>query len=440
MTGTLLIALILLIDQMNVCSAKEDGLRVLISSHTNVAVDRILLGLKDRGFESFMRLGSLKKIDKAILKHSIHSGSSSSSDTMMQLKEMLKDATSTQDRKLIQSEIDLHSKGEERRRRKALLSLPVIGATLAALSDLSCPLFTQPETSPAPPAFQLLILDECSQMTEPHSISPILRSNVKYLIACGDPCQLPPVISPPSQLTVQDRIPSSGLLRPMFARLKDMGHETNLLRTQYRLHPTLSQIPIKHFYSSQLINGITETDRASILGPQFPPLSFCNLSGGNCQKGPGAKSNYNIAEAKIIAKMVSDISLKVDLSQPSTLGVICFYVSQVDAVKREIETVFSGLQLNDNCKPEVMVSTVDSFQGQEKEIIILATTIDKPNSNANIFIADTSRLNVALTRAKRHLIIVGCKEVLKGSSDVWCDLTEKAINLTTDHMNHNIYI
>lgn len=429
--SSLLIAVILLIDQLN---ESKKNFRVLISAHTNIAVDRILTGLMAQGFTSFMRLGSLKKINKSILQHSVHS--SCSSDSLSELKEMLRDAGNEKDKNIIQAEIDAFSKGEERKRKKALMTLPVIGATCCALLEPSCPLFADPQPPNTSSSFQLLILDECSQMTEPLSLAPILRSKAKYLLACGDPCQLPPVLVSPSQLTsVNSSLPPDsfcGLARPMFVRMRQLGHPSVLLRTQYRLHPDLSFIPNKHFYNSRLIDGVSPEDRESIIGPVFPTLSFCSIKQGGCQVDARTKSSFSRPEASLIANLVNDISLKIDLNKCS-LGVICFYNAQVEAIRKEIDRVMLSLDQGGStteAKFQIQVSSVDSFQGQEKEIIILATTIDKSSS----FVSDPCRLNVALTRAKRHLVVVGVSEALRQTSPVFDEIIKRATRLTKDHV------
>jgi superfamily I DNA and/or RNA helicase len=96
----------------------------------------------------------------------------------------------------------------------------------------------------------VVVLDEASQITEPTSLVPVLRSRCRYVIAAGDPLQLPPVIAHPAHLTAAAGAAAAaaaaavraghgggaagGLLRPLFVRLTDLGHSPNLLRWQYR--------------------------------------------------------------------------------------------------------------------------------------------------------------------------------------------------------------
>ncbi len=107
--------------------------------------------------------------------------------------------------------------------------------------------------------FDVVVLDECSQMTEPVSLIPLLQAKARLLVAAGDPCQLPPLIASPAQVSAacsgQQQGQQQGLLRPLFKRLADMGHSCFLLRTQYRCHPQLSRIPNQCFYQGPLTPG-----------------------------------------------------------------------------------------------------------------------------------------------------------------------------------------
>jgi superfamily I DNA and/or RNA helicase len=121
--------------------------------------------------------------------------------------------------------------------------------------------------------FDVVILDECSQMTEPVSLIPLLQARCRLLVAAGDPCQLPPVIASPVHVTPgpgqgqgqgQGQGAPQGLLRPLFRRLAELGHSTFLLRRQYRCHPLLSAVPNSCFYQG-------ESNESSPL----PPLLHC---------------------------------------------------------------------------------------------------------------------------------------------------------------------
>ena len=144
--------------------------KVLISSTTNVAVDRILLGLLSLGFDRFVRVGSVRKIAKPILPFSVHAAHSENQE-LRSLQEMLKSPELTSSEKNdVRKSIQLIKSGANQRR---LQQVRVVGATCA-----SCPFKCL-----AGSTFSVVILDECSQITEPASLLPIARYyTTSYLI------------------------------------------------------------------------------------------------------------------------------------------------------------------------------------------------------------------------------------------------------------------
>ncbi|XP_052214984.1 protein ZGRF1-like isoform X3 [Dreissena polymorpha] len=347
--------------------------KLLISSTTNVAVDRILMGLLDLGFEDFVRVGSVKKIAKPVLPYSVHA-SGTESQELKDLQEMLRcpDLTATE-KSHIRKGIEKHRKGEN---KKKLGRVQVVGATCA-----SCSLTTLQNMQ-----FPLVLLDECSQMTEPASLLPVARYQCQKLILVGDPKQLDPTIEG------ADSVHANGLEQTLFDRLILMGHIPTLLRTQYRCHPHISAIANSLFYGGMLTDGVTETDRKPLL-PFLPTLCYYDVSRGT-ETSEGAGSFYNEAEAGFVVFLLQTFVL-CGLGT-ERLGVITLYRGQVTRIN---DLLSSG----GGDSKGVQVSTVDAFQGGERDIIILSTVRTKGMG----FIDNDKRMNVALTRACHHLLIVG---------------------------------
>ncbi|XP_053387906.1 uncharacterized protein LOC123563456 isoform X2 [Mercenaria mercenaria] len=222
--------------------------KLLISSTTNVAVDRILIGLLDLGFEDFVRVGSVKKIAKPVLPFSVHA-SGTDNQELKDLQEMLRSGDLTAAEKShVRQSIEKHRLGEN---KKKLGKVRVVGATCASCS-LTC--LNNME-------FPLVLLDECSQMTEPASLLPVAKFGCQKLLLVGDPKQLDPTIQG------ADAAHQNGLEQTMFDRLIRMGSVPTLLRTQYRCHPNISAVANKLFYGGMLEDGISEADRK--------PLKYC---------------------------------------------------------------------------------------------------------------------------------------------------------------------
>ncbi|XP_053556164.1 protein ZGRF1 [Bombina bombina] len=350
--------------------------KLLISSSTNVAVDRVLLGLLDLGFDKFIRVGSIKKIAKPVLPYSLHSGSENDSEQLKELLALLKEDLMPVEKAYVRKSIEQHKLGTN----KVLLGqVHVVGATCA-----SCPFACLSNLK-----FPLVILDECSQMTEPASMLPIARFQCEKLILVGDPKQLSPTIQG------SEAAHEKGLEQTLFNRLCLMGHKPVMLRTQYRCHPTISAIANYLFYEGQLLNGVSEEDRLPLLD-WLPTLCFYNVNG--TEQMEGNNSFLNVEEANFTIKLIQ--SLIASGVQGSVIGVITLYKSQMHTICRLLNST-------DLCDPTemkaVQVSTVDAFQGAEKEIIVLSCVRTRQVG----FIDSEKRMNVALTRGKRHLLIVG---------------------------------
>ncbi|XP_069834598.1 5'-3' DNA helicase ZGRF1 isoform X5 [Dendropsophus ebraccatus] len=356
--------------------------KLLISSSTNVAVDRVLLGLLDLGFDQFIRVGSIRKIAKPILPHSLHAGSENESEQLKELLALLKQDLTPGEKAYVRKSIELHKVGTN----KTLLGqVRVVGATCAA-----CPFPCLSNLK-----FPVVILDECSQITEPASLLPIARFQCEKLILVGDPKQLSPTIQG------SEAAHEFGLEQTLFDRLCLMGHQAVMLRTQYRCHPSISALANELFYEGNLVNGVSEDDRKPLLA-WLPTLCFYNANGTELVEGNN--SFYNVEEANFTVKLIQ--SLIASGIEGSMIGVITLYKAQMNKVC----CMLSSAAVNDpsNMKA-IQVSTVDAFQGAEKEIIILSCVRTRQVG----FIDSEKRMNVALTRGKRHLLIVGSLACLR---------------------------
>ncbi|XP_059699608.1 protein ZGRF1 isoform X1 [Haemorhous mexicanus] len=376
----LLSVVILFLVQLFESSEATEGPRatpwkLLIASSTNVAVDRILLGLLDLGFEDFIRVGSVRKITKAILPHSLHAGSGNENEQLKELLALLKEDLTPAEKMYVRKSIEQHKLGTN---KTILQQVKVVGATCAA-----CPF-------PCLKAlrFPVVVLDECSQMTEPASLLPIARFQCEKLVLVGDPKQLPPTIQG------SESVHEQGLEQTLFDRLCIMGHAPILLRTQYRCHPALSAIANELFYSGHLMDGTSEQDRAPLL-PWLPTLCFYSVHG--MEQMERDNSFYNMAEAHFTVKLIQ--SLIASGIEGADIGVITLYKSQM----YKIQNLLSGVHSEAFEVKPVQVSTVDAFQGAEREIIVLSCVRTRHLG----FIDSERRMNVALTRARRHLLIVG---------------------------------
>ena len=239
--------------------------------------------------------------------------------------------------------------------------------------------------------FDVAIIDEASQATIPSVLIPISKAH-RFILA-GDHKQLPPTI-------ISDK--AWELEKTLFEELiKLYPFKSQLLNVQYRMNSLLMKFPNAEFYNNSLksdssvdeitINDITQSgeEEEAML---FIDTSEIDSEGEKHLKD--SKSIINKLEADVAVRIANDY-LKAGLNEDE-IGIISPYADQVKIIQD---------------KTPVEVKTVDGFQGREKEIIIISTV--RSNENGNIgFLKDLRRLNVAITRAKRKLIIIGNKDTL----------------------------
>lgn len=244
--------------------------------------------------------------------------------------------------------------------------------------------------------FSIVLIDEATQATEPSALVPIVKG-ARQLILVGDHRQLPPTVT-------SQRAEEGGLDIPLFERLLSNGIAAHMLTTQYRMHPTIREFPSSRFYENRLEDGCSSSERPPAAGFLWPdwdkPVAFVPVHGSEMEEESGS-SRSNMDEAAVVVQVVNDLLLPGDLS-PEDIGVISPYAGQVRLIRSMIEDTIEGLE----------VKSVDGYQGREKEIIVLSTV--RANENGKVgFLSNYRRLNVALTRAKRGLIVIGDDRTLR---------------------------
>eukprot|EP01114_Cavostelium_apophysatum_P010426 TRINITY_DN2410_c0_g1_i4.p1 TRINITY_DN2410_c0_g1~~TRINITY_DN2410_c0_g1_i4.p1 ORF type:complete len:829 (-),score=214.57 TRINITY_DN2410_c0_g1_i4:196-2682(-) len=250
--------------------------------------------------------------------------------------------------------------------------------------------------------FRQALIDESTQATEPECLIPLVLG-AKQVVFVGDHCQLGPVI-------MCKKAARAGLSQSLFERLVLLGIKPIRLQVQYRMHPCLSEFPSNTFYEGTLQNGVTINERL-YKGIDFPwpipdkPMFFYNCIGQEEISASGT-SYLNRTEASICEKIVTHF-LKSGVN-PSQIGIITPYEGQRAYIVAYMQR--SG-SLRPQLYKEIEVASVDSFQGREKDFIILSCV--RSNEHQGIgFLNDPRRLNVALTRSRFGLVILGNPKVL----------------------------
>ncbi|XP_071941243.1 uncharacterized protein [Antedon mediterranea] len=309
--------------------------------------------------------------------------------------------------KVLKRKSTIHYQDKEKLRNTVLKNADVVFCTLNGSGCLDLHFLAKQKGH-----FKCVIVDEACQCTEPDTLIP-LRFKSSKLVLVGDPLQLPATV-------VSKKATQLGFHRSLFERIymyyRSQGTEANhvyMLNTQYRMHPEICRFPSQHFYNNRL-----ETHRSDQEKP-FPFKPYLVFDVINGREECNEKDISNRAECD----MVKELILSVVHLEKIRIGIVTPYRKQKELLMDCVERLNIGT--NQGIKEKIMISTVDGFQGQEKDIIILSCVRAKGRGNNIGFVANRNRMNVALTRAKLALYVVGHLETLKTNPD-WCALINDA--------------
>ena len=340
----------------------DRGDRVLLAAFTNRAVDNALEALREQGFEDVQRVGTKTGIREDML------------------------------------DLRLEQRGEPNERAGALRNAPVVAATTA-----SCGSRIMREQS-----FDVAVVDEASQLTEPNTMAALNRADRFVLV--GDHQQLPPVVQAAPDVDAAVDVDSAvvesddtttdsaatALSTSLFERLiRQYPAASVMLSRQYRMCQRIQAFSSAEFYDGALRPATGAVAAQSLSELVDPALLPADLREAVTFIDPGGNrvGNTNPTEADRVADIV-DSYLAAGVAA-ADIGVIAPFRAQVAELSRRVD---------------VTVDTVDRFQGSSKQIIVLSF-VATGRLEGPLF-EDTRRINVALTRAKKALVLVGDREAL----------------------------
>jgi ATP-dependent RNA/DNA helicase IGHMBP2 len=244
--------------------------------------------------------------------------------------------------------------------------------------------------------FETVVIDEAGQAIEPACWIPILKA--AKVIFAGDHCQLPPTIK-------STEAARKGLSVTLMEKaVKKFPEAVILLEEQYRMHNDIMGYSSQVFYRNALVaNAAVAT---STFFKEDLPFVFIDTSGCGFEEKNEDKRISNLEEAHFLLNHLNEYLKRLrhhlTIDQIPTIGVISPYQEQVKSIVplcSDYDEVMRHMNY-------ITLNTIDSFQGQEKDIIYISLT--RSNMERNIgFLADIRRMNVAMTRAKKKLVIIG---------------------------------
>lgn len=263
--------------------------------------------------------------------------------------------------------------------------------------------------------FDMVVIDEAAQASEVAVLPPLALGAARCVLV-GDPQQLPATVISKAAGTLL-------YSRSLFERFQQAGCPTMLLSVQYRMHPQIRDFPSRYFYQGRLTDSESVVNRPDELyykDTLLRPYVFYDITHGRESHRGGSVSYQNIHEAQFCLRLYEHLqkTLRSLGIGKLSIGIITPYKLQLRCIQREFEDV-----LNSEDGKDLYINTVDAFQGQERDVIIMSCV--RASNHGVGFVADIRRMNVALTRSKRALWIMGNANALIKSED-WAALITDA--------------
>ncbi|XP_033510211.1 probable helicase MAGATAMA 3 [Nicotiana tomentosiformis] len=263
--------------------------------------------------------------------------------------------------------------------------------------------------------FDMVVIDEAAQASEV-AVLPPLSLGAARCVLVGDPQQLPATVISKAAGTLM-------YSRSLFERFQQAGCPTMLLSVQYRMHPQIRDFPSRYFYQGRLTDSESVAnlpDESYYKDPLLKPYIFYDITHGRESHRGGSVSYQNTHEAQFCLRIYEHLqkTCKSVGVGKVTVGIITPYKLQLKCLQREFADV-----LNSEEGKDIYINTVDAFQGQERDVIIMSCV--RASNHGVGFVADIRRMNVALTRARRALWVMGNANALVKSED-WAALIADA--------------
>ena len=383
---------------------KQGDQQVLVVAPSNTAVDLLSEKLSDEGL-NVLRVGNPARVSERLMSLTLDS-KMSGHGTMKDIKRLKKQAGEFKD---MAHKYKRNFGKAEREQRKALfdeaykimkevtrleqyisddlrakaqvITATLVGANHYTVRDLR---------------YNTVVIDEAGQALEPACWIPILKA--KKVILAGDHCQLPPTIK-------SNEAAKGGLSVTLLEKCVRLHPEAVVrLEEQYRMHDQIMGYSSKVFYDEKLVAHPSVATH--LLFPADAPLVFIDTAGCGFDELSENASISNPEEAVLLFKHLSllaaELVTRYDSADFPSIAVISPYKEQIYVLKEQLLHSPELLAYGN----KISVNTIDSFQGQERDIVYISMT--RSNAAGVIgFLSDTRRMNVAMTRARKKLVVVG---------------------------------
>jgi superfamily I DNA and/or RNA helicase len=393
----------------SIVQALEENRQVLVCAPSNAAVDYLVEKLLQSNIKT-LRIGHPARVEDHILSQTLDA-KIAMHNSYKDLKRLKK--TAEDFRKTGQKHKRIFGPEERMQRRRMFDEANRCKDEAESLQDyivydifqdtqvVACTLVGAANSALKGMSFPIVFIDEAAQGLEAATWIPIQKA--AKVVMAGDHCQLPPTIK-------SYEAAKNGLSETLFEKvIKRKPEASKMLSVQYRMPELIMGFSSKYFYHNGL--KAAENTLQHFLSPEEPVLEFIDTAGSGYseQQEEESLSTFNLEEARFSLRFLENLIKRIGIAEIKTqqwnIGLIAPYRAQV---RRFNELVFESYEFpNLRSFSELLtIDSIDGFQGQERDIIVISLV--RSNAKGEIgFLADTRRMNVALTRAKRKLIVVG---------------------------------
>ena len=414
-----------LVEAVNETLMRET--QVLVCAQSNMAVDWISEKLSERGI-SVLRIGNPSRVTDSMLANTYEHRFADHPDypTLWQIRRTLRDLHGQRKGKTDQ----WHQKVERLKARAVELELRIKADLFGEARVIACTLTGSASRVLDGMKFSTLFVDEAAQALEAATLIPLRK--VGRIILAGDHCQLPPTVKSYEAM-------KQGLGKSLMERIVELHPESvTLLTTQYRMSEALMKFPNEWFYGGH-IQAAPSVRWSSILDFDAP-VEWIDTSAVGTRHGASAEGTspdthvgtrhgasadeedleslfresvdgvgfgrVNKAEADLALEALEAYIMRIGggrlLAEKIDIGLISPYRAQVRYLRKQL----SRRKFFKQYRHLISINTVDGFQGQERDVIMISMV--RSNERGDIgFLRDLRRMNVAITRARRKLIIIG---------------------------------
>lgn len=383
---------------------QQDRKQILVVAPSNTAVDLLSEKLSDEGL-NVLRVGNPARVSERLMSLTLDSKVSEHS-SIKEIKRLKKQANEFRD---MAHKYKRNFGKAEREQRKALFDearkiMKEVGNTEQYIIDdlitkaqvITATLVGANHYTVKNRQYHTVVIDEAGQALEPACWIPILKA--QKVVLAGDHCQLSPTVK-------SEEAARKGLSTTLLEKCTALHPESvTLLEEQYRMHETIMGYSSSIFYEDKLKAHASVAHH--LLFSADNPLSFVDTAGCGFDEKSEGTSTTNPEEAAFLFKhltlLVADLSTHYQPKDFPTVAVISPYKQQIQLLKEQLLHSPALQPYAD----KISVNTIDSFQGQERDIVYISMT--RSNTENKIgFLSDIRRMNVAMTRARKKLVVIG---------------------------------